>query len=167
MTNQVVHLADVMHVAYNSTTPNTKSRRRGHKVSDTVNESDQVEVQINMKTPSKRRRSVQQAQEQRKPSPQAVHDGEKAISLPESDFAASTSESRPTRDVHLGTEEFRFFSNMTSLSHDQLCNDSRTHDMQGQFCSDFRSLDSLYPVFSPSTMPGFADIVVPSRRFCL
>lgn len=165
MTNQVVHLADVMHVAYNSTAPGTKSKRRGHKVSDTVNESDQVELQINAKKPSKRRRSIQQGPNVRKPSPPALLNGEQTINLAESDFSAPhTDHTRPTRDIHLGTEEFQFLSNMTSLSHDQLCNDSRTHDMQGQFCSDFRSLDSLYPVFSPSTMPGFADVVIPSRE---
>lgn len=164
MTNQVVHLADVMRVAYNGTAPSVKSKRRGRKVSDTVNESDQVEVQINVKMPSKRTRSVHHDSEQRKPSPPAIHDGEQAINHRESDFLTPATEERPTRDVHLGTEGFQFMSNMTSLSHDQLCNDSRSHDMQGQFCSDFRSLDSLYPVFSPSTMPGFADIVVPSRK---
>ena len=164
MTNQVVHLADVMHVAYNGTAPNAKSKRRGRKITDTVNESDQVEVQINMKPPSKRRKSVQQVQEQRKPSPPAVYDGGQATNHDERDFSTHAGEGRPTRDVHLGTQEFHFMSNMTSLSHDQLCNDSRSHDMQGQFCSDFRSLDSLYPVFSPSTMPGFAVVVIPSRK---
>lgn len=164
MTNRVVHLADVMHVAYNGTKLGTKSKRRGHKVSDTVNESDDVEVQINMEKPSKRRRSTPNTKEQRKPSPPALHDGARPSEHPESDFAMPGPDARPTRDVYLGTEDFKFLSNMTSLSHDQLCNDSRTHDMQGQFCSDFRSLDSLYPVFSPSTMPGFADVVIPSRE---
>lgn len=164
MTNKVVHLADVLHVAYNGTQGAGKSKRRGKKVADTVEESGEVEVQINPKVPSKRRRSLQRGQESRMPSPAAINDGSDSVSYSEYDFSRPGQDGMPTRDVHLGGMDFQFLSNITSLSHDQLCNDSRTHDMQGQFCSDFRSLDSLYPVFSPSTMPGFADVVIPSRR---
>lgn len=164
MTNQVVHLADVLHVAYNNTSTGGKSKRRGKKIADTVSESDQLEVQVNPKTPSKRRRSVYEAQNGRMPSPAAVHDGEAGIAHSDSQFRRPGQDGIPTRDVHLNNQDFHFLSNMTSLSHDKLCNDSQTHDMQGQFCSDFRSLDSLYPVFSPSTMPGFADVVIPSRE---
>lgn len=155
MTNKVVHLADVMHVSYNGTKAGRTGKKRTGKVPETVNEGEDVQLEINGKSPSRRRRSLPQNAESTK-----IAGAEEALLAKE----APDSKWIPTRDVYVNTQDFQFLANRTSLSHDQLCNDSRTHDTQGQFCSDFRSLDSLYPVFSPSTMAGFADIVIPSRE---
>lgn len=177
MTDKVVHLADAIHVAYNDTRRTTPKRPTAHsgKIAETIEDGEAVEVKMNVKPPSRRKRTTSppvqlSLQASRQIQPRDAVGASDDPSSPEDIFESQSSTLRPgqngipTRDVFLDTLDFEFNDNMTSLSHDQLCNDPRAHDTQGQFCSDFRSLDTLYPVFSPSTMPGFADVVIPSRK---
>lgn len=162
MTNNVVHLADVIHVAYSGTVVRF-GKKKSDKVVDTVREMDSVELQVNPHRRSRRKRSLARRQPV-SPLADPVFDAE------ETDFISPMLARQqppqpgvPTKDAYLNTPDFRFNNNVTSLSHETLCNDPYAHETQGQFCSDFRNLDSLYPVFSPSSMPGFSDVVIPSR----
>ncbi|KAH9810184.1 family 90 glycosyltransferase [Melampsora americana] len=57
------------------------------------------------------------------------------------------------------------------LLHSDLCSDSELHQIQGAFFSDWRGLQALYPVFSPSKVDGFSDLshliitIVPSNFY--
>jgi len=42
------------------------------------------------------------------------------------------------------------------------CANPGAHFDQGHFFSDWRTLDTLYPIFSPAKAPGFNDILIPS-----
>ncbi|MBW0526046.1 hypothetical protein O181_065761 [Austropuccinia psidii MF-1] len=62
--------------------------------------------------------------------------------------------------------EFQFLETGTvGLSHEKLCSDSQLHQNQGAFYSDWRSLPALYPVFSPSKIDGYSDILIPSNFY--
>ena len=178
MTNSVVHLADVVHMAYNGTRI-AHGRRKNDKIIETVRGGKNVYEQINPKK-SKRKTGA----DAHIPHRYLEHlepveaDLSLAEGTPADDLTAQAAQdplpavaSRrpgqdglPTSDVFVNLPDFKFNANVTSLSHETLCSDLQSHETQGQFCSDFRSLDSLYPVFSPSTMPGFSDVVIPSRR---
>ena len=163
MTNNVVHLADVIHVAYSGTVVKY-GKRKSDKVVDTVREVDSVEVQVNPHRKSKRKHaSSSHVKREQHVSPSVPSADGTASDLPVPQQSPAEI-GVPTRDAYLNVPDFRFNNNVTALSHDTLCNDPYSHGTQGQFCSDFRNLESLYPVFSPSTMPGFADIVIPSRK---
>lgn len=171
MTGSVIHLADVQHVAYAK--PRVFKDKKGHRVrknviSDTVNNDDEeaVEVQINPPRKSRRRSTGSPLADQVDAvrGPDESHSGRPSHNRPVISSDTPGKDGWPASDVYLPGPEFQFNSNVTGLSHESLCGNPRLHDTQGQFCSDFRSVDSLYPVFSPSTMPGFADIVIPSRK---
>ncbi|EGF99281.1 family 90 glycosyltransferase [Melampsora larici-populina 98AG31] len=51
------------------------------------------------------------------------------------------------------------------LMHSDLCSNSELHQIQGAFFSDWRGLQALYPVFSPSKIDGFSDILIPSNFY--
>lgn len=176
MTRKVVHLADVLHVAYKGKAgqvmrPNGRGisiPKKVGKVSETVEEGADIEVQIN---PKKTKRKPGGGGQRRSRIPNYLqgsntsllkkdvkHDGTNEVQ------ARPGQDGIPATDAYVDSPAFHFNANVTTLSHETLCNDPYSHEMQGQFCSDFRSIDSLYPVFSPSTMPGFADVVIPSRE---
>lgn len=184
MTNHVVHLADTLHVAYKGVRV-PYGRKKSDKVIETVKDGKEVEVQVNPKSSRRRRKEtssppaidiaatelVGEGQYERRDAKTGEEDSlaefDQASMLEkpaEEPFRRPGEGGYPTSNVFLNTPEFVFNNNVTSLSHETLCSDSSMHDTQGQFCSDFRSLESLYPVFSPSTMPGFSDVVIPSRE---
>ena len=166
MTNSVIHEANVEHLAYaeNRTYVKAALGRKMHNViSDTLLEGGGVRVEVNPARPPKRRLLAQNS------GPDASLSGTTgdATFKPTRNTAALLQRnSIPRADVTLNTPAFAFNNNLTTISHAQICEDSRIHDTQGQFCSDFRSVAGLYPIFSPSSMPGFADIIIPSRE-CL
>ena len=45
------------------------------------------------------------------------------------------------------------------------CEDPSGRLFQGHFFSDWRTLPSLFPVFSPAKAPGYGDIVIPSHYY--
>lgn len=64
------------------------------------------------------------------------------------------------------SDEFQFVEvGKAGLSHEELCSNSELHQTQGAFYSDWRSLPALYPVFSPSKIDGFSDILIPSNFY--
>ncbi|GAA5915367.1 uncharacterized protein JCM6883_006812 [Sporobolomyces salmoneus] len=46
-----------------------------------------------------------------------------------------------------------------------ICDTPSLHSLHSAFFSDQRSIDYLYPIFSPSKPPGFADILIPSHHY--
>jgi hypothetical protein len=46
-----------------------------------------------------------------------------------------------------------------------ICDTPSLHTLHSAFYSDQRSIDHLYPVFSPSKPPGYADILIPSHHY--
>lgn len=46
-----------------------------------------------------------------------------------------------------------------------ICDTPSLHTLHSAFFSDQRSIDYLYPVFSPSKPPGYADILIPSHHY--
>ena len=167
MTGNVIHLADVVHVAYNKNW-NARAKSKADKVTEVLNGGQDLEVQINPARAQKRRTASMASL----PAIDILaqpHTDTGNVSLSEIEHNTESgkrpgADGWPVTDVFLPGETFQFNNNVTALSHEALCGDHMLHDTQGQFCSDFRSLDSLYPVFSPSTMPGFSDIIIPSRK---
>ncbi|KAF9045185.1 hypothetical protein BJ165DRAFT_1347037 [Panaeolus papilionaceus] len=56
------------------------------------------------------------------------------------------------------------FDKTTSFNEDY-CDMPYAHYSQGHFFSDWRSIQVLYPVFSPAKAPGFMDIKIPSHYY--
>ncbi|KAA1127683.1 capsule-associated protein CAP1 [Puccinia graminis f. sp. tritici] len=72
----------------------------------------------------------------------------------------------PTATLLQESDEFKFVEvGKAGLSHEELCSNSELHENQGAFYSDWRSLPALYPVFSPSKIDGFSDILIPSNFY--
>lgn len=46
-----------------------------------------------------------------------------------------------------------------------ICANPSMHTMHSAFFSDQRTIEYLYPVFSPSKPPGYADILIPSHHY--
>ncbi|KAF9254529.1 hypothetical protein L218DRAFT_886076 [Marasmius fiardii PR-910] len=57
------------------------------------------------------------------------------------------------------------FSNGTSYSNLDFCQNPHSHYTQGHFFSDWRTIGALYPVFSPAKAKGFMDIKIPSHYY--
>ncbi|WAQ90557.1 hypothetical protein PtA15_12A547 [Puccinia triticina] len=72
----------------------------------------------------------------------------------------------PTATLLQESDEFKFVEvGKAGLSHEELCSNSELHENQGAFFSDWRSLPALYPVFSPSKIDGYSDILIPSNFY--
>lgn len=75
-------------------------------------------------------------------------------------------------DVHIALDDlksFHFEETMHAgkrLRSDHFCFNRKAADQEGLFYSDFRMLHGWYPVFSPASMPGFQDIMIPVSCCC-
>ncbi|KAG0139913.1 hypothetical protein CROQUDRAFT_665873 [Cronartium quercuum f. sp. fusiforme G11] len=64
------------------------------------------------------------------------------------------------------SKQFNFVDlNYKGLTHFELCTNSELHQIQGAFYSDWRGVQALYPVFSPSKIDGYSDILIPSNFY--
>lgn len=61
------------------------------------------------------------------------------------------------------TRELSFNSDLDAET--DICANPSMHPLHSAFFSDQRSIEYLYPVFSPSKPPGFADILIPSHHY--
>lgn len=61
------------------------------------------------------------------------------------------------------TREMTFSSDLDASF--DVCDAPSLHTLHSAFFSDQRSIDYLYPVFSPSKPPGYADILIPSHHY--
>lgn len=48
---------------------------------------------------------------------------------------------------------------------EDFCENPYGRYLQGHFFSDFRTVNALYPIFSPGKAPGYNDIVIPSHYY--
>lgn len=59
-----------------------------------------------------------------------------------------------------------FLTSLAAVDETQMCSGSDYLQKHGLFYSDWRIIDTLYPVFSHSTVPGFSDILIPNCKRC-
>jgi hypothetical protein len=70
---------------------------------------------------------------------------------------------RPTAHAVPSARELTFQENIDA--HYDVCARPSIHSLHSAFFSDQRSIEYLYPVFSPSKPSGYADILIPSHHY--
>ncbi|KAH9445498.1 hypothetical protein MJO28_012659 [Puccinia striiformis f. sp. tritici] len=137
------------------TNDNALAQHRDHFVD---HHTDPIHVKRGkLKTGIKKRRTASTNLTTTNPSSDIIDNGA-AIDGPPNGY--------PTANLLQESDEFKFVEvGKAGLSHQELCSNSELHENQGAFYSDWRSLPALYPVFSPSKIDGFSDILIPSNFY--
>ncbi|GAA6021931.1 hypothetical protein JCM11491_004798 [Sporobolomyces phaffii] len=80
-----------------------------------------------------------------------------------SNSKSETTRRKQTTQAWPTTREMTFSADLDASF--DICDTPSLHTLHSAFFSDQRSIDSLYPVFSPSKPPGYADILIPSHHY--
>ncbi|KAM0753106.1 capsular associated protein [Meredithblackwellia eburnea MCA 4105] len=76
---------------------------------------------------------------------------------------APTTRRKNTNQSYPPTRELTFSHDLDSST--DICANPSMHSLHSAFFSDQRTIEHLYPVFSPSKPPGYADILIPSHHY--